>query len=142
MAKKEKSPESRKKKLEASIDLLRKELDKKAKANKGKPDSKERYLRRQLKKSQRKLAQTRILTLEESLVKTEALLEQINRQMDEVKGKGKTAEDAYYHSLSKKSKSLNKKLRSLKRQQKKAEAKKAKAEKPAEEKSEGDKSES
>ena len=64
MVKKEKSPESKRKKLEASIKLLKKKLGKKSQ---GQADSKERYVRRQLKRAQRKLARTQVLTLEESL---------------------------------------------------------------------------
>ena len=56
---------------------------------------------------------------------------------DDIKSKGKTAEDAYYHSLSKKSKSLNKKLRHLKRQQEKIRKAEEKKAKPPEEKTKG-----
>jgi hypothetical protein len=130
MVKKERSPESRADKLKAAVDLLRK------KVNTSKDDvERRRAYRRLLKRTQRKLARTRTLTLEEELARTDKLLEMNAKGQDVQKQKGKTPIHPRYHSLSKKAKSLNKKVRKLKRRQekiKKAEEKAAKARAAAE----------
>ncbi len=117
MVKKEKTPESRADKLKASVDVLRKKL-----AAAGKDPDRSRGLKRLIKRAQRKIARTRVLTPEQALAKHEKSLETLGKLMDALKQKGKTAIDPRYHSLSKKSKSHNRLVRKIKRKAEKIKA--------------------
>lgn len=130
MVKKERSPESRAEKRKDAVQLLRKKIEA------AKEDApRRRAYRRLLKRTQRKIARARTLTLAEELARAEKLLEMNTKGQDLLKQKGKTAIHPQFHSLSKKAKSLNRKIRKLKRLQEKiktAEEKAAKAKAAAE----------
>lgn len=91
-----------------------------------------RRARKALKRAQRRLSRQTILSIPDQIKRSQKVLDMINTRMDMLTKKSKkTSEEASVHSLRKKSKSLNKRLKKLGRLQEKAK-KKAEGEKPAE----------
>jgi len=80
-----------------------------------------RQLRKTLKRTQRRAALLRPLTLEQQRARTAKLLDMINKRLGEItQGAKKVQGNPYVHSLRKKIKSLNKKNKKLDRIAKKA----------------------
>ena len=129
-SKKTKDPAEKRTALKAAV------LELKKKSKDPRSDTELRRARRKLKRFQRKAARKVILTVPEQITRAKKILDMLNVRLDVLtKTAKKTSEDPHVHSLRKKSKSLNKRLKQLGRLQekaKKAEEAKKPPEKPAE----------
>ena len=100
--------------LKKKIDELKKQLDGHKDAPKGEPKS--RALRKELKRSQRRLASLTPLSLEDQLKRSQKVLELIGKTLGEItKGAKKVVGNPYVHSLRKKTKSYNKRIKKVNR---------------------------
>jgi hypothetical protein len=100
-------------KLKASMEILKKRV---AKASASKSQKKEqvlRALRKSLKRVQRKQSRARTFTTEQQVQKVQKLQEALNKRADELKKQGKKAGDPYVRSISKKTKTLSRRLKAL-----------------------------
>ena len=118
--------------LKKKIVDLKGQLAKQKEAGKDlKGDDTCRQMRKTLKRAQRRLRIITPLTLEEKGTRLDNLLEMVTNQMTEMtKDSKKTAENAYVHSLRKKTKSINRRKKANDRRIKKRDSKK-KADAPA-----------
>ena len=119
--------------LKKKIDELKKQLAAHKDAPKGEPKS--RALRKELKRAQRRLALLTPLSLDNQLKRSQKVLDLIGKTLGEItKGAKKTVGNPYVHSLRKKTKSYNKRIKKINRliEKKKQDAPAAPAAKPAE----------
>lgn len=118
--------------LKKKIDELKKQLATHKDAPKGEPKS--RALRKELKRAQRRLAALTPLSLENQLKRSQKVLDLIGKTLGEItKGAKKVVGNPYVHSLRKKTKSYNKRIKKANRLLEKAKKGQAPAEaKPAE----------
>lgn len=120
--------------LRKEIDELKKRLASDKEAPKG--DPKRRELRKELKRAQRRLALLTPLSLESQLQRSQKILDLIGKTLGEItKGAKKVVGNPYVHSLRKKTKSFNKRIKKINRlleKRKKDGAPQAPESKPAE----------
>ena len=118
--------------LRKKIEELRKKLG--ASKEAGKADPARRALRKELKRAQRRLAILTPLSLENQLKRSQKVLDLIGKTLGEItKGAKKTVGNPYVHSLRKKTKSYNKRIKKANRLLEKAKKGQAPTEaKPAE----------
>ena len=118
--------------LKKKIDELKKQLASHKDAPKGEPKS--RALRKELKRAQRRLALLTPLSLDNQLKRSQKVLDLIGKTLGEItKGAKKVVGNPYVHSLRKKTKSYNKRIKKANRLLEKLKKGQAPAEvKPAE----------
>ena len=121
--------------LKKKIEELKKQLA--GGTDSAKQDPKRRVLRKELKRAQRRLAVLTPLSLESQLKRSQKILDLIGKDLGELtKGAKKVVGNPYVHSLRKKTKSYNKRIkkvnRLLEKQKKSAPAAPAPEAKPAE----------
>jgi hypothetical protein len=123
----------------SNADALKKEIDelkkKLAGGDSAKPDPQRRVLRKELKRAQRRLAVLTPLSLDNQLKRSQKILDLIGKELGELtKGAKKVVGNPYVHSLRKKTKSYNKRIKKINRllEKKKKDAPAAPEAKPAE----------
>src|SRR5262245_66280609 len=119
--------------LKKKIDELKKQLAAHPDAPKGEPKS--RALRKELKRAQRRFAVLTPLSLENQLKRSQKILDLIGKELSELtKGAKKVVGNPYVHSLRKKTKSYNKRIKKVNRllEKRKKDAPAAPEAKPAE----------
>ena len=100
--------------LKKKIDELKKQLATHKDAPKGEPKS--RALRKELKRAQRRFASLTPLSLESQLKRSQKILDLIGKTLGEItKGAKKVVGNPYVHSLRKKTKSYNKRIKKVNR---------------------------
>ena len=100
--------------LKKKIDELKKQLAGKTEAPKA--DLNARALRKELRRAQRRLASLTPLSLEAQLKRSQKVLELIGKTLGEItKGAKKVVGNPYVHSLRKKTKSYNKRIKKVNR---------------------------
>jgi chromosome segregation ATPase len=100
--------------LKKKIDELKKQLAGQEEASKA--DPKARALRKELKRAQRRLATLTPLSLENQLKRSQKILDLIGKTLGELtKGAKKVVGNPYVHSLRKKTKSYNKRIKKTNR---------------------------
>jgi len=119
--------------LKKKIDELKKQLE--AHKDSKNTDLKARALRKELKRTQRKFAVLTPLSLDNQLKRSQKVLDLIGKELGELtKGAKKVVGNPYVHSLRKKTKSYNKRIKKINRliEKKKKDAPAAVEAKPAE----------
>jgi hypothetical protein len=120
--------------LKKKIDELKKQLA--GQKDAAKADPKARALRKELKRTQRRLATLTPMSLENQLKRSQKILDLIGKTLGELtKGAKKVVGNPYVHSLRKKTKSYNKRIKKTNRlleKRKKDGAAPAQESKPAE----------
>jgi chromosome segregation ATPase len=119
--------------LKKKIEDLKKQLASSKEASAA--DPKARALRKELKRAQRRLALLTPLSLDSQLKRSQKVLELIGKELGEItKGAKKVVGNPYVHSLRKKTKSYNKRIKKINRliEKKKKDAPAAVEAKPAE----------
>ena len=100
--------------LKKKIEELKKKLAAHKEAPKGEPKS--RALRKELKRAQRRYALLTPLSLENQLKRSQKILDLIGKELGEItKGAKKVVGNPYVHSLRKKTKSYNKRVKKANR---------------------------
>lgn len=100
--------------LKKKIEELKKQLAGHKDAAKGEPTS--RALRKELKRAQRRFASLTPLSLENQLKRSQKILDLIGKTLGEItKGAKKVVGNPYVHSLRKKTKSYNKRIKKANR---------------------------
>jgi len=100
--------------LKKKIEELKKQLSGHKDAPKGEPKS--RALRKELKRAQRRFASLTPLSLESQLKRSQKILELIGKSLSEMtQGAKKVVGNPYVHSLRKKTKSYNKRIKKVNR---------------------------
>src|SRR6185503_2270298 len=100
--------------LKKKIDELKKQLATHKDAPKGEPKS--RAMRKELKRAQRRLALLTPLSLDNQLKRSQKVLDLIGKTLGEItKGAKKVVGNPYVHSLRKKTKSYNKRIKKANR---------------------------
>ena len=100
--------------LKKKIDELKKQLA--GQKESATPDPKARALRKELKRAQRRLASMTPLSLENQLKRSQKILDLIGKTLGELtKGAKKVVGNPYVHSLRKKTKSYNKRIKKTNR---------------------------
>jgi len=100
--------------LKKKIEELKKQLAAHKEAPKGEPKS--RALRKELKRAQRRYALLTPLSLENQLKRSQKILDLIGKELGEItKGAKKVVGNPYVHSLRKKTKSYNKRVKKANR---------------------------
>jgi len=100
--------------LKKKIEELKKQLAGQKETAKG--DPKVRALRKELKRSQRRFASLTPLSLEDQLKRSQKILELIGKSLSEMtQGAKKVVGNPYVHSLRKKTKSFNKRIKKINR---------------------------
>ena len=100
--------------LKKKIEELKKQLA--GGTDSAKQDPKRRVLRKELKRAQRRLAVLTPLSLESQLKRSQKILDLIGKDLGELtKGAKKVVGNPYVHSLRKKTKSYNKRIKKVNR---------------------------
>ena len=120
----------------SNADALKKKIDElKKQVATGSDAAKGRTLRKELKRAQRRLALMTPLSLDNQLKRSQKILDLIGKELGELtKGAKKVVGNPYVHSLRKKTKSYNKRIKKINRliEKKKKDAPAAPEAKPAE----------